>query len=81
MIKIYDEYDPYLDGGYFSSPRKNLGNKLFIYACCRVISELLGYELISPEKALIRREDSGDGNFSKVGFHLSDMDELNNRLS
>lgn len=25
--------------------------------------------------------ESGDGNFSKVGFHLSDMEELGNRLS
>ena len=73
MIKIYDEYDPYLDGGYFSSPRKNLGNKLFIYACCRVISELLGYELISPEKALIRREDSGDGNYKEILFPFNSI--------
>jgi hypothetical protein len=68
MIKIYDEYDSYVDGGYFSSPRKNLGNKLFIYSCCRIISELLEYELISPENALIRREDSGNGNYKEIIF-------------
>ena len=45
MIKIYDEHEPYLEGGHFSSPRKNLGNKLFIYSCCRIISDLLDYDL------------------------------------
>jgi hypothetical protein len=68
MIKIYDEYDSYVDGGYFSSPRKNLGNKLFIYSACRVISELLGYELISPENALIRRESSETGEYKDILF-------------
>lgn len=68
MIKIYDEYDSYLDGGYFSSPRKNLGNKLFIYAGCRIISELLGYELIAPKNALIRREDTITGNYKEIIF-------------
>ena len=68
MIKIYDEYDSYLDGGYFSSPRKNLGNKLFIYSACRIISELLGYELISPENALVRREDTENGQYKEILF-------------
>lgn len=68
MIKIYDEYDSYVDGGYFSSSRKNLGNKLFIYSACRVISELLGYELISPENALIRRESSETGEYKDILF-------------
>ena len=68
MIKIYDEYDSYLDGGYFSSPRKNLGNKLFIYSACRIISELLGYELISPENALVRREDTKNGQYKEILF-------------
>ena len=68
MIKIYDEYDPYLEGGHFSSPRKNLGNKLFIYACCRVISELLDYALICPENALIRREDSSTNLYKNIEF-------------
>jgi len=68
MVKIYDEYDLYLEGGYFSSPRKNLGNKLFIYSACRIISELLGYELISPENALIRREDTKNGQYKEIMF-------------
>jgi hypothetical protein len=57
-----------LGGGYFSSPRKNLGNKLFIYSCCRIISELLGYELICPENALIRRENTGDCQYKEIIF-------------
>jgi hypothetical protein len=68
MVKIYDEYDSYLEGGYFSSPRKNLGNKLFIYSACRIISELLGYELISPENALVRREDTENGQYKEILF-------------
>jgi len=68
MVKIYDEYDSYLEGGYFSSPRKNLGNKLFIYSACRIISELLGYELISPENALVRREDTKNGQYKEILF-------------
>lgn len=68
MVKIYDEYDSYLEGGHFSSPRKNLGNKLFIYSACRIISELLGYELISPENALVRREDTKNGQYKEILF-------------
>ena len=68
MVKIYDEYDSYLEGGHFSSPRKNLGNKLFIYSACRIISELLGYELISPENALVRREDTENGQYKEILF-------------
>ena len=68
MVKIYDEHDLYLEGVYFSSPRKNLGNKLFIYSACRIISELLGYELISPENALIRRENTENGQYKEIIF-------------
>ena len=68
MVKIYDEYDSYLEGGHFSSPRKNLGNKLFIYSACRIISELLGYELVSPENALVRREDTENGQYKEILF-------------
>jgi hypothetical protein len=68
MVKIYDEHDLYLEGGDFSSPRKNLGNKLFIYSACRIISELLGYELISPENALIRRENTENGQYKEIIF-------------
>jgi len=68
MIGIYDEYESYLEGGHFSSPRKNLGNKLFIYASCRIISDLLNYDLISPENALIRRENTDTGTYEEVVF-------------
>ena len=61
MVEIYDEYDPSLDGGHFSTYRKNLGNKLFIYAGCRIIADLLNYDLISPNNALIRRENNKTG--------------------
>ena len=68
MIKIYDEYEGYLEGGHFSSPRKNLGNKLFIYSCCRIISDLLDYDLIMPDNALIRRENTSTGQYEEVVF-------------
>ena len=68
MVEIYDEYESYLDGSHFSSPRKNLGNKLFIYAACRIISDLLDYDLISPSNALIRRENSETGTYEEIVF-------------
>lgn len=68
MVEIYDEYESYLEGGHFSSPRKNLGNKLFIYAACRIISDLLDYDLISPNNALIRRENSDTGTYEEIVF-------------
>lgn len=68
MIEIYDEYDSNLDGGHFSTHKKNLGNKLFIYAGCRIIADLLNYDLISPENALIRRENNETGNYEDQIF-------------
>ena len=68
MVEIFDEYEPYLEGGHFSSPRKNLGNKLFIYACCRIISDLLDYDLIIPENSLVRRENTITGRYEDVIF-------------
>jgi hypothetical protein len=68
MIEIYDEYDSNLDGGYFSTYKKNLGNKLFIYAGCRIISDILDYDLIAPENALIRRENNETGNYEDQIF-------------
>lgn len=73
MIEIYDGYDSYLGGGHFSSPRKNLGNKLFIYACCRIISDLLNYDLIVPEKSLIRRENINTGDYEEIVFPFSSI--------
>jgi hypothetical protein len=68
MVSIFDDYEPYLEGGYFSSPKKNLGNKLFIYAGCRIIADLLDYNLISPENALIRRENKKTGQYENQTF-------------
>lgn len=68
MVSIFDEYEPYLEGGYFSSPRKNLGNKLFIYAGCRIIADLLNYNLISPENSLVRRENKKTGQYENQVF-------------
>lgn len=56
MVQIYDGYDSSIDGEYFSNYKKNLGNKLFIYAASRIISDLLDCDLISPENAIIRKE-------------------------
>ena len=41
---------------------------MFIYSACRIISELLGYELISPENALVRREDTKNGQYKEILF-------------
>lgn len=68
MIEIYNGYESYLDGGHFSSPRKNLGNKLFIYSCCRIISDLLDYDLIVPENSYIRRENKLTGIYEDIKF-------------
>ena len=57
MVEISDIYDIGTYGNYFSSYNKNLGNKLFIYSCSRIISDLLNYDLICPENSLIRREN------------------------
>lgn len=78
MIKIYDEYESYLEGGHFSSPRKNLGNKLFIYSACKIISDLLNYDLISPENALIRRENSETGTYKDIIFPYKSVTGMTN---
>jgi hypothetical protein len=58
MITIDDTVD--WGGQYFSTPKKNLGNKLFMYIGARLISDLLDINLIVPEKAIIRRESNFD---------------------
>jgi hypothetical protein len=57
MVIISDEYDSSTRGEYFSSPNKNLGNKLFIYGCARLISDILNVNLICPENSIVRREN------------------------
>lgn len=67
MITLFDEYHENLEGGFFSSYLKNLGNKLFIYAGCRIIADLLDYNLIVPEKPLIRRE------LNQTGLYVNEV--------
>jgi len=83
MIQIYDEHEPNLDGGHFSTYRKNLGNKLFIYAGCRIIADLLNYDLISPENALIRRKNSETGSYEDQIFPFKSVlgrERINNPI-
>lgn len=63
MIEIYNNYDQSLEGGNFSSYKKNLGNKLFIYAACRILSEILDCNLILPDESYIRRESQVTGQY------------------
>jgi hypothetical protein len=56
MVTFYDEHSDFLEGGHFSSFKKNLGNKLFIYAIARVISDILKCNLILPKNPQVRRE-------------------------
>ena len=56
MITFYDDYNQSLEGGNFSTFRKNLGNKLFSYAIARVAADILDCNLILPENPLVRRE-------------------------
>jgi hypothetical protein len=63
MITFYDDYVEGLLGGHFSSFRKNLGNKLFIYGISRVAADILDYDLIVPENPLIRRELTSVGGY------------------
>ena len=74
MIEQYDEYESFLGGKHFSSPKKNFGNKLFIYAGCRIIADLLDYNFISPEDALIRREDRITGLYEDQIFPFKGID-------
>jgi len=60
MIKICDIYHEQADGGFFTSPKKNLGNKLFMYIGARLLSDLLDINLIVPENAIIRRRFNDD---------------------
>ena len=68
MITFYDEYVDSLLGGHFSTFRKNLGNKLFIYGVSRVASDILDYDLIVPPNPLIRRELTSVGNYVNEEF-------------
>jgi hypothetical protein len=56
MITFYDDFDQSLEGGSFSTFRKNLGNKLFMYAIARIASDILECNLILPENPLVRRD-------------------------
>jgi hypothetical protein len=60
MIRICDLHHDYVDGGFYTSPKKNLGNKLSMYIGARLISDLLDINLIVPENAIIRRQSNVD---------------------
>jgi hypothetical protein len=68
MIEISDEFHTSTGGNYFTSYKKNLGNKLFIYSCSRLLSDILDYDLICPEKALIRRENQITNQYEDIYF-------------
>jgi hypothetical protein len=56
MVTFYDEYSDSFLGGHFSTYRKNLGNKLFMYSIGRIIADLLNCNLILPKNPEVRRE-------------------------
>jgi hypothetical protein len=68
MVEISDIYDTSTQGNFFSSYKKNLGNKLFIYSCSRIISDLLDYDLICPDNSLIRRENQETNQYEVLNF-------------
>jgi len=68
MVEISDKYDTSTQGNFFSSYKKNLGNKLFIYSCSRIISDLLDYDLICPDNSLIRRENQETNQYEVLNF-------------
>jgi hypothetical protein len=68
MVEIFDNYAENLLGGYFSTYKKNFGNKLFIYSVSRLIADKLGYNLIVPQRALIRREELSVGTYVEQFF-------------
>jgi hypothetical protein len=68
MVELYDAYTESLLGGHFSSFRKNLGNKLFIYGVSRVVAELMDCDFVVPENALIRREEQTVGHYVNKTF-------------
>jgi hypothetical protein len=87
MVKIYDGYESYCEGGSFSSPRKNLGNKLFIYAACKIMADILEYDLEVPNNSQIQRMGNielfpygsitGRKKIEKPFIWISDMDVVN----
>lgn len=68
MVEISDKYDTSTMGNFFTSYNKNLGNKLFIYACSRIMADLLNCDLICPENAIIRRENQNTHTYENEIF-------------
>jgi hypothetical protein len=78
MVEIFDEYAGNLNGGFFSTYKKNFGNKLFIYSVSRLIADKLGYNLKVPQRALIRREELNVGNYVEQFFPFESItDRIN----
>lgn len=71
MVEISDKYDTSTAGNFFTSYNKNLGNKLFIYACSRIIADILDCDLICPENAIIRRVNQETNEYENVVFPYS----------
>jgi hypothetical protein len=74
MVEISDKFDTSTQGNFFSSYKKNLGNKLFIYACSRIISDLLDYDLICPKNSLIRRENQETNMYEVLTFPFGSIE-------
>lgn len=77
-VEIYD--GPYENDstGYFSTPRKNLGNKLFIYAGSRIISDILNCNLKVPHEPLVRRELFDYGTYQTEVFPFTGINNRKN---
>lgn len=73
MVEIFNDYSDHLQGGWFSTYRKNLGNKLFTYATSRIIADILDYNLILPEESYIRRESQVTGKYVIEKFPLNSI--------
>jgi len=73
MIYIHNGYDSIDKGDFFATEKKNFGHKLFIYVITRILSELLDYNLILPEKSYIGKVNKNTGQFEKTLFPFSSV--------
>ena len=73
MIHIHNGYDQIDGGEFFATEKKNFGHKLFIYVITRILSELLDYNLILPEKSYIGKINKNTGVFEKTLFPFSSV--------
>ena len=78
MIEISDKYDTSTQGNFFSSPNKNLGNKMFIYSCSRIMADILDCNLICPPNSIIRRQDQETGLYKEQLFPFGGISNRKN---